>query len=116
MSSTTGIGPLTRTLAREEVVSFSTGLDTISLGFFIKRPSHVYNYTAYLEPLTFWSWVSIIFFLFTSPILLFTMTRLVKEPVRISFIESFEVVYVALISMDSPFKPLYFTSRAMFGR
>ena len=116
MSSTIGIGPLTETLARQQVVSFSKGLDIVSLNFFIKTPSDVYNYTAYLEPLTFWSWVSIIIFLFISPVLLFTMTRLVKEPSRMSFIESFEAVYVALISMDSPFKPLYFTSRAIFGR
>ena len=109
-------GSLSITISRTEVVSFLVPLDVVSHRLFIKNPSHVYNYTAYLEPLTFWSWVSIGIFLLIAPILLFIMARLVKEPDGTSIIESYEAVYVPLIAMGSQYKPSYFTTRVIFGR
>ena len=111
-----GIGSLYVTKSRAEVVSYTVPLDYSAQRIFIKNPSHIYNYTAYLEPLTCWSWISIMIFLLTSSSLLFAITRLGKEPIRTSIIESFEAVYSALIMMDSPFQPSKFTTKVIFGR
>ena len=111
-----GIGSLYVTKLRAEAVSFTVPLVYSAQNIFIKNPSHIYNFTAYLEPLTCWSWISIMIFLLTSPSLLFAITRLGKEPIRTSIMESFEAVYSALIMMDTPFQPSKFSTRIIFGR
>ena len=102
--------------ARGEAVSFSFELDFGTIGIFIKNPDNVYNLTAYLAPLTYWSWVSISLFLLLFSIVLFTMARLVKEPFKISILESFETVTFAFLLTDSPFKPSCLTMRILLVR
>ena len=102
--------------SREEAVVFSFELDYGTIGIFIKNPDNVYNFTAYLAPFTNWSWVSITIFLFLFSIVLFTMARLVKEPFKISILESFETVTYAFLLTDSPFKPSCLTMKILLAR
>ena len=102
--------------SRKEAVSFSSELDFGTMGIFIKNPDNVYNFTAYLAPLTYWSWVSISLFLFVFSIVLFAMARLVKEPFKISILESFETVTFAFLLTDSPFKPSCLTMQILLVR
>ena len=106
-----GAATLYHTQSRAESVSFSTPLNYGSQSIYIKNPANVYNYLAYLEPLTYWSWISILILLIAFAFILHTMTRLVKEPIKTSILESLETVYLALFLMSSPFKPSYFTTR-----
>ena len=106
-----GTGSLYHTQSRAESVSFSLPLNYASQSIFIKNPANVYNYLAYLEPLTYWSWISILILLFAFSFILFTITKLVKEPVKTSIFESFETVYLAIFLLSSPFKPSYLTTR-----
>ena len=102
--------------SRAEVVSFSTKLDYGTMGIFIKNPDNVYNYFAYLEPLSYWSWVSVTLFLFMFSIILFTMARLVKEPFRMSMVESLETIILAFLFKESPFKPSYLATQIVLLR
>ena len=102
--------------SRKEAVSFSSQLDYGAMGLFIKNPDNVYNFTAYLAPLSYWSWVSISLFLFLFSMVLFTMARLVKEPFKISILESFETVTFAFLLTDSPFKPSCLTMQILLVR
>ena len=113
---TSGTGSFSYTKQRTEVVSFLSQSQFVSHGIFIKNPEHVYNYTVYLEPLTYWSWVAIALFLFSFPIFLFTMTRLVKEPEITSIFEAFETVFLSFFLMGSQFKPSCMTTRVVFVR
>ena len=106
-----GAATLYHTQSRAESVSFSTALNYGSQSIYIKNPANVYNYLAYLEPLTYWSWISILIMLIAFAFIIHTMTKLVKEPIKTSIFESFETVYLALFLMSSPFKPSYFTTR-----
>ena len=102
--------------SRAEVVSFSTKLDYGTMGIFIKNPDNVYNYFAYLEPLSYWSWVSVTLFLLMFSIILFTMARLVKEPFRMSIVESLETIILAFLFKESPFKPSYLATQIVLLR
>ena len=102
--------------SRKEAVSFSSELDYGTMGIFIKNPDNVYNFTAYLAPLTYWCWVSITLFLLLFSLVLFTMARLVKEPFKISILESFETVTFAFLLTDSPFKPSCLTMQILLAR
>ena len=102
--------------SRKEAVSFSSELDYGTMGIFIKNPDNVYNFTAYLAPLTYWCWVSITLFLLLFSLVLFTMARLVKEPFKISILESFETVTFAFLLTDSPFKPSCLTMKILLAR
>ena len=101
---------------RKEAVSFSSELDYGTIGIFIKNPDNIYNFTAYISPLTYWSWVSITLFLLLFSIVLFAMARLVKEPFKISILESFETVTFAFLLTDSPFKPKCLTMQILLVR
>ena len=101
---------------REKAVSFSSELDYGTRSLFIWNPDKVYNLTAYISPLTYWSWVSISLFLFVFSIVLFAMARLVKEPFKISILESFETVTFAFLLTDSPFKPSCLTTQIVLIR
>ena len=102
--------------SRKEAVSFSSELDYGTIGIFIKNPDNVYNFVAYLAPLSYWSWASITLFLFLFSIILFTMARLVKEPMEMSIFESFETVIIAFLLKESAFKPSYLTMRLLLVR
>ena len=100
-----GSGSLYMSESRAKVVSFSSKLDYGMMGIFIKNPDNVYNYFAYIEPLSYWSWVSVTLFLFIFSMILFAMARLAKEPFKMSIFESIETVTFAFLFKESPFKP-----------
>ena len=102
--------------SRKEAVSFSSELDYSTIGIFIKNPDQVYNFVAYLAPLSYWSWVSISLFLFLFSIILFTMARLVREPFKMSIFESLEIVTLAFLLKESTFKPSYLTMQLLLFR
>ena len=111
-----GSGSLYMSKSRAEVVSFSTKLDYGTMGIFIKNPDYFYNYFAYIEPLSYWSWVSVTLFLFIFSFILFAMARLVKESFRMSIFASLETVIFAFLFKESPFKPSYLATKILLVR
>ena len=107
---------LFQTRAREQSASFSLPLEYGFQSVFIKNPANVYNYTAYLEPLTNMSWICILVFLFLLPVLVYAVAKSTNDSSSISLGVSFETVYIALILMGSPFNPSKLSTRVVFGR
>ena len=107
---------LYHTRAREEDTSFSLPLQFGLQSVFIKNPANIYNYKAYLEPLTYWSWLCIMIFLLVFPILLYVVSRWANDSSKISMGQSLETVYIALIMMGSPFDPSKPSLKFLFGR
>ena len=104
----------THTRLRQEVISFSLPLTFSSFGVFIKNPASIYNYTAYLETLTYWSWLGILIFLMAISISLYAIMRLAEGSLRISFGQNFEAVFRALLLLDSQFALSKTSTRLIF--
>ena len=100
-------------MERSQVASFTIPLVFSYQSVFIKNPSNVYNYTAYLEPLTIWSWIVILIFLCVAPIALYGISKM-SEQEEFSILTSFEAVYVALILLGSPKDPNPIPTRLVF--
>ena len=63
----------TVTRARSKVMSFAQPITQIYHSLFIKNPSGALNYKAYIEPMHYLAWISVILFcLFTPPFLYMT--------------------------------------------
>ena len=67
--------PLTVTLERSAVMTFSTPLTQVYFSLFIKNPADTFNYMAYIEPMHWLSWISILILIFFVPPILFLTTR-----------------------------------------
>ena len=65
----------TVTHERSAVMTFATPLTQIYHSLFIKNPAETFNYMAYIEPMHWLSWISILIFIFFVPPLLFLTTR-----------------------------------------
>ena len=104
----------THTRIRQEVISFSLPLTFSSFGVFIKNPANIFNYTAYLETLTYWSWLAILVFLMFISISLYAIMRLAEGSLRISFGQNFEAVFRALLLLDSQFALSKTSTRFIF--
>ena len=66
---------LIQTVARTKSASWAIPLVFSYQAIFIKNPTSVYNYAAYLEPMAYLSWVIIVVFLiFTPPFLYLVST------------------------------------------
>ena len=65
----------TVTNERSAVMTFATPIIQIYHVLFIKNPAETFNYTAYIEPMHWLSWVGIFVFILTLPPLLFMTTR-----------------------------------------
>ena len=70
-----GITPFTITQDRSTVATFSTPLFQIYHSLFIKNPAETFNYTAYIKPMHWLSWVGLFIFSICVPPLLFLTTR-----------------------------------------
>ena len=70
-----GITPFTITHERSAVMTFSTPLTQIYHSLFIKNPAETFNYTAYIKPMHWLSWVGLFIFSICVPPLLFLTTR-----------------------------------------
>ena len=55
---------------RSQVISFANAFTSAFNVLAIKTPSDAYNYQAYIEPLTKWSWICILIFIAVGPMFL----------------------------------------------
>ena len=104
---------LFQTDEREEDASFGLPLKFSYCSLFIKNPAGVYNYTAYLEPVTYLAWGFILLFLLIVPLFIFMIAYGAEE--KISLPWAFENVYVTLIMMGATFNPERISTKIIFG-
>ena len=107
---------LFQTREREEDASFGLPLKFSSQSIFIKNPANVYNYAAYLEPVTNMGWVLILVFFILVPIFIHMVSQWAQEYPGISIGSSYEATLVTLVMMGTPFNPTKISTRVIFGR
>ena len=84
---------------------------------FIKNPANVYNYEAYVEPMTYMSWILVVLFLMlTPPFLYFAFTYNPNPLDKMSVAESFGAVFVTISMMGAPYNPKNISARIIFLR
>ena len=66
----------TVTMERSAVMTFANPITQIYHSIFIQNPSETFNYMAYIEPLHYMAWVSIIIFILLAPPLLHFTQRI----------------------------------------
>ena len=106
--------PLIHTVERGLATDWTIPLVFSHLSVFIKNPTNVYNYTAYLEPLTYLSWAIIVVFLFAIPPVLFCVSKFSEEIQGMKLGESYGAVYVALLLLGSSHDPVRYSTRIAF--
>ena len=107
---------LIQTTEREADTDWTLPLVFSYQSIFIKNPTSVYNYTAYLEPLTYLSWGIIFLFLIMIPVPLYLVAAYSREKDSLSIGESFGAVYVALLLLGSLNDPGQMSTRIVFFR
>ena len=105
---------LIQTMERELATDWTLPLVFSHLSIFIKNPTNTYNYTAYLEPLTYLSWAIIVLFLFAVPPVLFWVSKYAEEFRGMKLEESYGAVYVALLLLGSSHNPVKYSTRIVF--
>ena len=70
-----GVTDFTITKERNEVISFTVPITDIYHSLFIKNPSDAFNYMAYIEPMHWLAWVSLLVLLATVPPILFLTAK-----------------------------------------
>jgi hypothetical protein len=65
----------TATLARSNVISFSTTITQVHNSMFIKNPAGAYNFKAYTETFHYILWAALAIFFITIPPILFLIMR-----------------------------------------
>ena len=60
---------------RSAVITFAEPITKVYNSFFIKNPSESYNFTAYLDPLHYMSWLVVLLVILVTPPLLFASAR-----------------------------------------
>ena len=84
---------------------------------FIKNPTNVYNYVAYLEPMAYLSWVIVVVFLiFTPPFLYLVFRYNPNDHDSVSLAESYSAVLVTVSMMGAPYFPTNISARTIFLR
>ena len=96
---------LIQTVERELSTDWTIPLVFSYQSIFIKNPTSVYNYTAYLEPMTYLSWAMVAVFLLLMPIPLYYVARYSKDSNRFPIGQAFGSVYVNLLLLGSPNDP-----------
>ena len=81
---------------------------------FIKNPAGVYNYTAYLEPVTYLAWAFIFIFLMIVPLFIIVVAIFADEKLTVPL--AFENVYVTFVMMGATFNPVKISTKIIFGR
>ena len=69
----------TVTRARSKVMSFAQPITQIYHSLFIKNPSGALNYMAYIEPMHYLAWISVIIFCLCTPPFLYMTARYVSK-------------------------------------
>ena len=102
---------------RQEVLSFSAAMQVVTNRIFIKNPLYTFNYTVYLNPLTYFSWFCIFMFLVLVPIALYLFNANSKvSKFKFSLMESYELAFMALLGIGSSYNPSSYSSRILFYR
>jgi hypothetical protein len=70
-----GATDFTITTERNDVISFTVPITDIYNSLFIKNPSDAFNYMAYIEPMHWLAWVSLLGLLATVPPILFLTAK-----------------------------------------
>ena len=105
-----------QTAERQVATDWTTPLIFSYKSVFIKNPTNVYNFTAYLEPLTYLSWAIIGVFFLLVPYFLYIISSKSKEDQEISLLQSFEAMFMALLLLGSPNDPNRISTRIVFLR
>ena len=75
-----GIGPFTISAARSEVIRFSFGnVGYVKTFFLSTNVKKSFNFSLFLEPLAFYSWITIILVIILSAIVLYLIIKIVKD-------------------------------------
>ena len=107
---------LIQTVERQIATDWTIPLLFSYQGVFIKNPTSVYNYIAYIEPMTNLSWMLTIFFLFFMPIWLSLISDQSKDDEKFDIKSSFGATYAALLLLGSRNEPISISSRIIFVR
>ena len=105
---------LIQTVERQLATDWTLPLVFSHLSIFIKNPTNTYNYTAFLEPLTYASWVAILVFLLSVPFVIFFISKMSDDDKVADLPESFGAVYVALLLLGSTLEPVKIPTRIVF--
>ena len=105
-----------QTVEREDAADFTIPLVFSYKSVFIKNPANVYNFTAYLEPLTYLSWALIGVFFLLVPFGLYKMSETSQEEKKLPLLQSFEAIFAALLMLNSQTDPNNNSTRIVFLR
>ncbi len=65
----------TVTIARSQVITFAQPITRIHHQLFIKNPTGSFNFTAYIEPLHYLSWIFVVLLILLGPLVLFYIAQ-----------------------------------------
>ena len=106
---------LIQTVARTESASWAIPLVFSYQAIFVKNPTGVVNYMAYLEPMTNLSWIGVAVFLIIIPPFLYVVFAFNPNPNdNVSLAESYGAVFVAILMLGSPNDPKNVSTRIIF--
>ena len=105
-----------QTVVREIACDWTVPLLINHKSIFIKNPTGDYNITAYLEPMTYFSWLLTLFFLLSVPFVFYLISRQTQEMDKISIIEAYEATFVSMIMIGSNKNPQKYPTRITFFR
>ncbi len=105
---------LIQTAERQVACDWTIPLVFTYQSVFIKNPTNAYNYTAYLEPITYMAWILVGIFLLATPLFLHATWQSSKEPQNASLGQAYSVAYIALVMMGSSHVPLKMSTRILF--
>ena len=107
---------LIHTVERDNAADFTSPLVFSHKGIFIKNPTNVKNWTAYLDPLTYLSWAMIGFFFLLAPFGLYKISKTSRDETELSILQSFESIFAAFLQLESPTRPNKMSTRILFLR
>ena len=107
---------LIHTVERDNAVDFTSPLVFSHKGIFIKNPTNLKNWTAYLDPLTCLSWAMIGVFFLLTPFCLYKISIKSREEKKLSILQCFESIFVAFLQLESPIRPNKMSTRIIFLR
>ena len=105
-----------QTAERQDAADFTIPLVFSYKSVFIKNPANVYNFTAYLEPLTYLSWALIAVFILLVPYALYKMSQTSREEKELSVLQSYEAIFASLLLLGSQTDPNNISTRIVFLR
>ena len=103
-----------QTIEREIACDWTIPLVINHKSILIKNPTGRYNITAYLEPMTFLSWLMVVIFLATVPGLLYIIAKEAREMDKFSPGDAFEATFFQLVMMGSQKNPSKYSTRVIF--